>query len=323
MSLSLLSILTFVAAALVVAGVYSFVADIFLEDRSRASQRLDEEFLRRQRARIQKVSLFKDLGKLPSEGGMPEADPSESTLSGRLEVMLEQSGLNLGLQRLLTISSVSGAGLGLITGLYFWSVIGGLIAALLAAAVPFLYVQMVRKKRLNKMLAQMADALELMARAIRAGQTMTQALQAIADEFEPPIGPEFALCYEQQNLGLPPELAFQDLARRTGLLEVKIFIMAMLVQRQTGGNLSELLEKLAGVVRDRFFLAGKIRSLTAEGRAQAAVLQIMPPIVFALMMILNRKYAEILFQHPNYLIGLGCSMGLGALWIRKIVNFDY
>jgi len=193
----------------------------------------------------------------------------------------------------------------------------------LASGAPFLYVHLKRKRRLDKMLSQMPEALELMSRAIRAGQTMSQALQAIAQEFEPPIGPEFALCYEQQNLGLPPELAFQDLARRTGLLEIKIFIMAMLVQRQTGGNLSELLEKLAGVVRDRFRLTGKIRSLTAEGRAQAAVLQVMPPVVFGLMMLLNRKYAEILFQHPNYLIGLGVSMALGALWIRKIVNFNY
>jgi len=100
-------------------------------------------------------------------------------------------------------------------------------------------------------------------------------------------------------------------------------VLAMLVQRQTGGNLSELLEKLAGVVRDRFRLMGKIRALTAEGRAQAAVLQVMPPIVLVLMLALNRKYAEVLFDHPNYLIGLAVMMGIGALWIRKIVNFQY
>jgi tight adherence protein B len=322
MSLSLLSILTFVAAALVVAGVYSFVADVFLQDRSRAAQRLDEEFARKQRARIQKTSLFKDLGKLAAEG-FSEVDPSQATLTGRLQTMVEQSGLDITPQKLLIITAATGAGVGILAALLFWSVVGGLIAGVLAAGLPFLYVHVVRKKRLNKLLAQLADALELMARAIRAGQTMTQALQAIADEFEAPIGPEFAYCYEQQNLGLPPEIAFQDLARRTGLLEVKIFIMAMLVQRQTGGNLSELLEKLSSVVRDRFHLTGKIRSLTAEGRAQAAVLQIMPPVVFVLMMVLNRKYAEVLLSHPNYLIGLGVSMALGALWIRKIVNFDY
>ncbi len=322
MSLPLLSLLTFVAAALVVAGVYSFVADVFLQDRSRASQRLDEEFSRKQRARIQKASLFKDLTKLGAETTF-EKDPSQATFSARFETFIEQSGIDTTPQRLLTISAGAGAGFALLAGVLFWSIVGGLIAGMLAAGAPLLYVHLARKRRLDKLLSQMPEALDLMARAIRAGQTMSQALHAIADEFEAPIGPEFAYCYEQQNLGLPPEIAFQDLARRTGLLEVKIFILAMLVQRQTGGNLSDLLEKLSEVVRERFRLAGKIRALTAEGRAQAMVLQVMPPIVFGLMMMLNRKYAEVLFQHPNYLIGLGVSMGLGALWIRKIVNFQY
>src|SRR5262249_57164429 len=120
------------------------------------------------------------------------------------------------------------------------------------------------------------DAFDLMARVIRAGQTMSQAIQSVADEFDQPLAGEFAYCYEQQNLGLSPEVALRDLARRTGLVEVKIFVLAMLVQQQTGGNLAELLDKLSGVVRERFRVPGKIKALTAEGRMQATVLLVLP-----------------------------------------------
>ena len=107
-----------------------------------------------------------------------------------------------------------------------------------------------------------------MGRVVRAGQTISQALQAVADEFPPPIAAEFAYCYEQQNLGLSPESALRDLARRTGLLEIKIFVLALLVQQQTGGNLAELLDKLSGIIRERFRIRGQIKTLTAEGRCR-------------------------------------------------------
>src|SRR5215831_2903505 len=111
---------------------------------------------------------------------------------------------------------------------------------------------------------------------------MSQALQAVADEFDTPISTEFAYCYEQQNLGLSPEVAMRDLARRTGLLEIKIFVLALLVQQQTGGNLAELLEKLADIVRERFRMRAKIKALTAEGRLQAIILLALVPLLFLL-----------------------------------------
>ncbi len=105
---------------------------------------------------------------------------------------------------------------------------------------------------------------------------MAQALQAVADEFAPPIAGEFAYCYEQQNLGLSPETAMRELARRTGLLEVKIFVTAVLVQQQTGGNLAEMLDKLSSIIRERYQLRGKIKTLTAEGRIQGIILLGLP-----------------------------------------------
>jgi tight adherence protein B len=162
-----------------------------------------------------------------------------------------------------------------------------------------------------------------MARVIRAGQTMAQGLQAVADEFDAPIAAEFAYCYEQQNLGLPPETALRDLARRTGLLEIKIFVLAVVVQQQSGGNLADLLDKLAAIVRERFRIRSKIKALTAEGRLQAAVLLILPPALFLIILVLNRDFGQVLLDRPNLLLGMLVSEALGALWIRKIVNFDF
>jgi tight adherence protein B len=152
---------------------------------------------------------------------------------------------------------------------------------------------------------------------------MSQALQAVADEFDAPVSAEFAYCFEQQNLGLPPEMALRDLGRRTGLLEIRIFVLALLVQQQTGGNLAEMLDRLAALIRERFRIRGKIRALTAEGRIQALVLLALPPALLMLILFMNRTYAEVLLESPNLLIGMFVSEGLGALWIRKIVNFDF
>src|SRR5207302_188258 len=145
----------------------------------------------------------------------------------------------------------------------------------------------------------------------------------VADEFDAPVSAEFSFCYEQQNLGLPPDIAFRDLARRTGLLEIKIFVLAMLIQQQTGGNLAELLDNLATLVRERFRLRGKIRTLTAEGRFQAIILLALPPLVLLAIFFLNPRYGQVLVDHPNLVYSMFISEALGALFIRRIINFDY
>jgi tight adherence protein B len=198
-----------------------------------------------------------------------------------------------------------------------------LVALLFGAYAPLGYVQIKRRARLNHLLAQLSDAFELMARCIRAGHTMSQSLQAVADEFTAPVSHEFSLCFEQMNLGLSPEFAMRDLARRAGLLEIKIFVLALLIQTQTGGNLAELLEKLAAMIRDRSRIQGKIQSFTAEGRLQAGILLALPPLLFLVILVLNRTYAAVLLDHPSLLVGMFVCEALGALWIRRIINFDF
>jgi tight adherence protein B len=317
----LVLLLTFVAGALVVVAAYSILSDLYLRDRSRVGQRVDEALRKRQRERVRQSGLFKNLGEQPPDFmAGDEADPS---LQQRFSAMLEQSGLDLSPQRLLLYTAATagiGGGLAVALGA---GVFTAAAAALLTAGLPFMYVWFKRKSRMNKLMGQLPDAFDLMGRVIRAGQTMSQALQAVADEFDAPISVEFAYCYEQQNLGLAPELALRDLARRTGLLEVKIFVLALLIQQQAGGNLAELLDKLAAIIRERFRIRGKIRSLTAEGRIQALVLLALPPGMFFLILFLNRAYEQVLLDNPVILVITLISEVIGALWIRKIVNFDF
>ncbi len=235
---------------------------------------------------------------------------------------MAQSGLRVTSLHVLLAAGAAALVLGTAGG-----IVGGFLfcAAGFAAgaAAPCGYGWFRRKARRDKFLRQLPDAFDLMARVMRAGHSVPQAFQSVADTFEQPIAGEFASCSEQQNLGLLPEVAYRELAQRTGILEMKIFVMAMLIQRQTGGNLSEVLERLTALVRERVRLRSRIRALTAEGRLQAVVLLVLPFVMFLVMRLINRRYAEVLLEHPSLIAGMMASMGLGAAWIRKIINFDY
>ncbi len=321
MSSNLLPILTFGAVVALVAAAYSIIADLYLRDRSRIDERLDDEFRKRQRERARKALVFKDLNRLALDAaGDQDARPD---LRGRLEAMVEQSGLDLTLRKLLTISAIVGLVLGLLGGLLRQSVVVAAVAAPVGAALPLAYVQIKRKARIEKLLSQLPDTFDLMSRVVRAGQTLSQALQAVADEFAQPISGELSYCYEQQNLGLSPEVAMRDLARRTGLLEIKIFVTAVIVQQQTGGSLAEMLDKLAQVIRQRYRTRGQIKTLTAEGRMQAIILLALPIVMFFGFLVVLPDYESKLLEHPSLIwITLTFEL-LGALWIRKIINFDF
>ncbi len=321
MNPTLLPILTFGAVIAAVAAVYSVFADLYLRDRSRVKERIDDEFRKAQRERARKALVFKGHNRLAIDG--TEDDEPALDLRGRLQAIVEQSGLNLTIEKLVTVSVAVSVGCGLLGGLLRQSVLVAVLGALAGAAAPFGYVQYKRKARLEKLLSQLPDTFDLMSRVVRAGQTMSQALQAVADEFAQPIAGELSYCYEQQNLGLSPEVAMRDLARRTGLLEVKIFVTAVIVQQQTGGNLAEMLDKLAHVIRQRYRIRGQIKTLTAEGRMQAMILLALPVVMFFGFLVVLPDYEGKLLEHPSLIVTTLTFELLGALWIQKIVNFDF
>jgi tight adherence protein B len=312
--------LTFVATAIGVLCVCSLVADLFLRDRSRFARRVDEEFRERQRESVRRSRLFKD----PQRGFAETAGQEELHGWGeRLTAMVEQSGLHLTSGSLLSIMAASGLALGAMAMLIRGNLLVAGLAGLVGLGLPFGYINFKWKRRKDKLLRQLPDAFDLMARAVRAGHTVSQSLQAVADEFEPPIAVEFTYCYEQQNLGLSPELALRDLARRCGLLEIKILVLALLVQQQTGGNLAQLLEDSAALVRDRLIIRVKVQALTGEGRLQAIVLLALPFVLMAALFFLHPAYVTQLFRHPFLLGSMSVAMLVGTLWIRKIINFDF
>lgn len=321
MSPALMIFFGFLAAVMMVLGVYSLVSDLFLRDRARVSKRVDDEFRHRQRERAQRSLLFKDLGL--SNVDAEEETSNDPSWRERLDITIEQSGLEISQRLLFTLMAGAGVLVAMLVFLLRLNPLVILPVGLVGAFLPLGYVLIKRSVRMGRLLGQLPDAFELMARCIRAGQTVSQSLQAVVDEFEAPIATEFSLCFEQMNLGLPPEVAMRDLAKRTGLLEIKVFVLAMLIQSQTGGNLAEMLDKLAGIVRERFKMAGKISALTAEGRLQAIILLALPPVLFVVIFALNRTYADALLAHPSLILSMVVMEVLGALWIRSIVNFDY
>jgi tight adherence protein B len=306
---------TFAAVALAVVGVVSIITDVLLREKSRVRERLREHFGSGSRSRSRKADLFKDLSLLPTHG--------RTGLWTRFVANVDQSGIAIEPERILQIAFTF-AIIGLVVGFTltrFWIV--GVLAAALGFALPIAYVFAVRRARIQTLCQELPEAFELMSRAVKAGQTMPGAMNLVATQLKPPIALEFAFCCEQQNLGLSQEIALQELARRTGVMELQLFIVAMLVQRNSGGNPIEILDNLSEVIRKRVRLRGKVKACTGEGRMQAVVLSILPVLAFVALLLLNRSYAQILLDRPKLLIAILMWQGIGILWIRRIVNFQY
>lgn len=327
MSFGIVIVITaFAAAFLGVFAVNLVVVDIFQRDRRETLARLNQELMAQQKLRA-KESVNRTGGKKDEfEELLTRAAADSKEKKGivqRFEETLYQSGLNITKGRVIlnsVIASLIGGLLGFVLtrNSAAAAAVGGLFAT-----VPLLYVSFARRRRMNALLAQLPDALELISRVLRAGQSIHQGIGSVAEEFSPPLSMEFGYCHEQQNLGLAPEVALHELSQRTGLLEVKIFVLAVLVHKQSGGNLTAMLDNIADIVRDRFKVRLEIRSLTAEGRLQAIALMALPVIMWFGLFLIRRDYALKLFDHPPLVITSLTGMVIGSIWIRKIVNFDF
>jgi tight adherence protein B len=322
-AISLIVGLAFAAGCLAIFAINLVLIDIAEKDRKLARVHIAEQMRERSVRDVQNSLLFRqDLSKLAEEA-FEEASAPRRSFYHWVRELTEQSGMRITPRHLMIWSASMSFTIGALALLISRHWVGAVAAAATGAVLPILYVQIKRQKRLELLREQLPDCFELMSRIIRAGQTVSQAMHAITEEFKAPAATEFGYCYDQQNLGLPPELAYRELARRTGLLEIKIFVLALLVNRQTGGNMTGLLENLSTIVRERFRTRGKIKGLTAEGRMQALILLLLPFLVYFMLFIINREYALKLFDLPALLFAAIALMAMGGLWIRKIVNFDF
>ncbi len=191
------------------------------------------------------------------------------------------------------------------------------------SGLPFFWILFRRKQRLSKFASQLSDALELIARALRAGHSLAAGFQLVAQEGSDPIASEFGRVFEEQNLGIPFEEALENICERVPNLDLKFFVTAIVLQRQTGGDLAEILDKIGRLIRERYKILGQVQALTGEGRLSGVVLLALPPVLFVTVYRMNPEYMMVLFTDDlgkKMLIFGIISQLFGALVIRKIVN---
>jgi len=197
------------------------------------------------------------------------------------------------------------------------------VCGLFMGVMPYFWLLFKRRKRFKLFAAQLPDALELIARALRAGHSLAAGLNLVAEEMPAPIGTEFGRAFEEQNLGVALDEALKNLTNRMPNLDLKFFATAVVLQRQTGGDLAEILDKIGYIIRERFKIWGQVQALTGEGRLSGIVLLALPPLLFMAVYYLNPRYSMMLFEDPmgqQMLIGAAILQIIGALVIRKIVN---
>lgn len=242
---------------------------------------------------------------------------------GDIRKLIDQSGVTITPTQLLAMtigSAVLGGFVCVVFKAPIWSVP---LAAIACGAGPVLFLVFKRKMRLAKFGAQLPEALELISRALRAGHSLGAGFNLVGDEMAEPIRSEFARCYEEQNLGIPLEEAIDSMTHRVPNLDLKFFATAITLQRQTGGDLAEILDKIGHLIRERFKIFGQIQALTGEGRLSGIVLLALPPVLFIVMYRLNADYVMVLFRDEmgKKMLAFAVVMQLiGAYVIKKIIN---
>jgi tight adherence protein B len=254
---------------------------------------------------------------------MPSAIEAAFSRIFNLRLTLEQAGMTIAPVKFLAICAGSAVLGGLAVLVCRLHVALAPPAAIAMGLLPFGFLWFKRKRRLMAFAKQLPDALELVSRALRAGHSLASGLNLAADEMSDPLGTEFTRCYEEQNLGIPLEDALEQMTERVPNLDLRFFATAVILQRQTGGDLAEILDKIGALIRERFKIWGQIQALTGEGRLSGIVLLALPPVLFIVMYRLNPDYVMTLFTDPlgnQMLIVAVILQILGALVIKKIIN---
>jgi tight adherence protein B len=247
-------------------------------------------------------------------------------LGPKIAEFLEQAGLRWAPAHLVHLCIVALGGGTLVAWLMLpVPKIVAVAIGLAAGCGPVLYVYMKRKSRLKRFEELFPETLEFIGRSMRAGHAFSASLEMIHREFQEPVAGEFKRTFEEHNLGLPVEVALQKLAKRVPSLDVHFFVSAVLLQKRTGGNLAEILDKLAYVIRERFKLRGRIRAVSAHGRMTATALSCIPVAVAILMFYTNPDYVTFFFTDDvgNMMMGAAIFLQLvGYLIMKKIVNIE-
>jgi tight adherence protein B len=245
--------------------------------------------------------------------------------TGPLRDFIAQAGMKTKPAKILLWSGVLGFGAYVAAAQFLHMIFLGLVAGLLAASIPIGIVAIKRRKRLEKFGEMFPEALDLLGRAVRAGHAFATGLEMIANESPELLASEFRKAFEERNFGLPMRDALINLSERVPLVDVRFFVTAFLVQKETGGNLAEILDDLARLIRDRFRIQREVRVKTAQGRLTAGILIVLPIILLIGLEIVNPQYLNVLFTDPWGTLALGTAAALqilGSLLLWKIVHVE-
>ena len=242
-----------------------------------------------------------------------------------LAALIEQSGIVVTPGSVITMCLCVAAGLGVVTLLFTHMLLAAIGAALLGATLPIIWLKIKRRQRLRRFEEQFPEALDLLSRAIRAGHAFQTAMGMVADELPVPVGVEFKKSFEQQNFGLPLKEALNNLAERVPIIDVKFFVIAVQIQRETGGNLAEILDNLAHVVRERFKILRQVRVHTAHGRFTGYVLLALPAVLGIALSFINPEHMNLLFKEKigqAMLLSAIVMQVIGYFWIKQVIKIE-
>lgn len=305
---------------LVVMGLFGVLAFVFREQGPQTATRLDLLVGKRTRQEQQAADILRKTAFENDKKSLLEA-LTPKFLSP--QKMCEQADCHIKPNTLTAIGLVLAALAGTITVLAKLPIYLAPVNAAVMFTLPWVWLYMKRAKRLKKFTSQMPDGLELVARALRSGQSLAAAMHVVSEEMPEPISVEFGRVFEEQNLGIPIEEAMKAMCDRVPNMDLRFFVTSVGIQRQTGGDLAEILDKIGYVIRERFRILGQVKALTGEGRLSGIVLIALPFALFAFMLHAKPDYVESLWKTE-----LGQKMSafalvaqvLGAATIRKIVN---
>jgi tight adherence protein B len=239
---------------------------------------------------------------------------------------IQQAGLNWSANRLLAamgLAMIPGLGLGSLVPFLLNGPVTAVVLALVFGAIPYLIVRQKRSKRLAQLEEQFPEALDFLARSMRAGHAFSISLEMLGEEMADPLGQEFRALFNEQNLGAPLDLALRNFSTRVPLLDVRFFTSSVLLQKQTGGNLSEILSRLAYVIRERFRLKGQVKAASAHGRLTATILTLLPVVTMVGLLVVAPGYLQSMAEDSDgkwLIAGAIIAQVLGNFFIKKIIN---
>jgi tight adherence protein B len=318
----LVAILTFVIVVVLFLGIWML-----------ASSDTKQEVVRRRMDAVRKAERRGDvsLGLQLARDEMLSSVPVLHRLmlhwawSVRLQEHISQAGLTMKAGKLVLLSACLGLGTYLLVGVFYPQFPIALIIGAIAASAPFLVVSWLRQKRMREFEERFPEALDLLGRAVRAGHAFTTGLEMIAKESSEPIASEFRTTFEEQNFGLPLRDALLNMTERVPLIDVRFFVTALLIQKETGGNLAEILDGLARVIRDRFRIYREVKVRTAQGRLTAGILIALPIFMMIVLSTLNPTYMRVLFEDPKgpVILTIAAAMQfVGSIMLWKIIHIE-